>query len=107
MRQTVFAALLAASMPFGLQAQADGTYDLARTMAALLAAEKPCGLTYSQAAIAAWITANIQPDDLDFAPTLQTLTAMASYSFDDMSASQKTAHCMAVRQSAVHLGLME
>jgi hypothetical protein len=73
-------------------------------LSTLIGSEQACGLTYDQAAIAAWITTNVPPDRLNFAGALQLITQGQQAQVDLMTGSAKTAHCTTVAQSARHLG---
>lgn len=81
--------------------------DLAGQLGLVIGSETACGLSYDQAAIAAFITANVPPDQLDFAGYLQIEIDMETDDFQDMTTSAKTAHCAAVTRSARHLGFID
>lgn len=74
----------------------------AAALSTIIGSEQACGLTYDQAAIAAWITANVPPERMDFASTLQLLTMGQEHKVTKMSRSALTAHCAAVAASARH-----
>jgi hypothetical protein len=73
----------------------------------IIGSEALCNLTLDQAGIEAWIAANVPADDMTFASHLQAVVGLAEYQQKDMSASAKTAHCAAVRQSAKAAGLIK
>ena len=79
----------------------------AQELGTVLGSEDLCDLTLDQAGIEAWIAANVAPDDLSFASSLQTMTMGQAFQQDNMSTSSKTAHCAAVRQSARTMGLIK
>ncbi len=79
----------------------------AQELGTVLGSENLCDLTLDQAGIEAWIAANVAPDDLSFASNLQTMTMGQEFQQNNMSASSKTAHCAAVRQSARTMGLIK
>lgn len=89
-------------------AQMDDMQAMSAAMAlgSVLAAEQFCDLTYDQDAIAAHIAKTVPPERMDFANTLQTMTMGAEFNQQSMSASSKTAHCAAIRQSATHFGFI-
>jgi hypothetical protein len=79
----------------------------AQELGAVLGSEKLCDLTLDQAGIEAWIAANVASDDMSFATNLQTMTMGQEFQQQSMTASSKTAHCAAVRQSAQTMGLIK
>ena len=78
----------------------------AQELGTVIGSEVMCDLALDQAGIEAWISANVAPDDLSFASSLQMMTVGQEFQQKDMSASSKTAHCAAVRQSARTMGLI-
>ena len=80
-------------------AQAD-SMTMAMNLGNVLASERPCGLTYDQDAIRAFIEAKVQPGDLGFASTLSMMTTGAEAQISEMSQSQRTAHCAQTRRVA-------
>lgn len=95
---TAVAIILSAS-----SAMADST-QTAMNLGSVLAAETACGLTYDQAAIAAFIEKNVKADDLGFPSTLQLMTRGAEYNLEGMSPSEVTAHCTQIRRLAKSYG---
>lgn len=99
------AALVAATPAF---AWSDA--DRMRTAIALgsvLAAEEFCGLHYNHDAVAAHIEKTVPADDMAFAGMLQTMTSGAGYELEDMSGSQKAAHCAQIRRVAKSYGFTD
>ena len=90
-------------------AQTDPLQSMARAqeLGAILASEQLCDLVLDQAGIEAWIAAHVAKDDLTFASHLQMMTRGQELQLKDISASGKTAHCAAVRQSAAAAGLIK
>lgn len=80
---------------------------VARELGSLLASEAYCGLAYDQAAVAAYIDAQVDPSEMGFASTLEIMISGAEYDLDGKSPSAKTAHCSAVTRSARHYGFIE
>lgn len=73
----------------------------------IIGSETLCGLTLDQAGIEAWISANVAKDDMSFASHLSATVGLSEYKHKDMTASAKTAHCAAVKQSATAAGLIK
>ena len=106
--RTLLPGLLVTSLtPSAVSSQGLETIQRAQELGTVLAAEQFCGLAYDQVAVGAWIDANVDPTDMQFAPMLQAMTGGASYILDNMTESQKTAHCRAVSQSARSAGFIE
>lgn len=107
MRRTIWcvAALLAATPAF---AWSDvDRIDAAEAIGSVLASEKFCGLLYRHDAIAAYIDKTVPADDMEFAGTLRTMTYSAGYDLEDMSGSQKAAHCAQIRRVAKSYGFTD
>lgn len=79
----------------------------ANELGSVLASEQICGLSYDQAAIAAWIEGNIPPDAMGFASNLSLQTQGAAYMLNSLSPSARTAHCAAISQTARHYGFVK
>lgn len=77
---------------------------LAHELGSILAAEESCGLSYDQAAIAAFIEKKVRADDMGFSGQLRVQTAGQEYQMKSMSASAKTAHCTQARRVAKSYG---
>lgn len=92
-------AVIAISVP----ARAD-SMNTAVALGSVLASEEPCGLTYDQSAIEAYISKNVKADDMQFPSTLQMMTEGQKYQMKDMSASQMTAHCAQIKRLAKSYG---
>ncbi|AQZ51933.1 hypothetical protein [Martelella mediterranea] len=89
------------------QAQDFEMMQLAQNLGDVLASEEPCGLTYDQDAIAAFIADKVPADDMGFNSDLSTMTMGASYMFANMSGSQKTAHCAQTERVAKSYGFIQ
>ena len=85
-------------------AQSFDTLQKAQALGSVLAAEEVCGLSYDQAAIEAWIAANIPADDMQFAGQLAMMTKGGEFELQDMGASARTAHCTQIRRVAGSYG---
>lgn len=107
MRTLLHAIVVTVAGTLTLQAQELETMKRAQELGMVLASEEFCGLAYDQAAIAAWIDANVAEEDMQFAPMLQTMTRGATYELESMTPSLKTAHCRAITQSARSNGFVE
>lgn len=106
MIRAAFIAVMAL-MPSVLSAQDFQAMQKASSMGKLIGSETYCGLSFDQAAIDAWIEQNMKPDDLEFSGYIELGIAGEGYDQEDRSDSAKTAHCAAVRRSAIHLGLVK
>ena len=89
-------ALLLMSVP----AAGQGSSQIASQLGNVLASEEPCGLTYDQAAIEAFIDKNVKPSDLDFASELSMMTTGKAYMIKKMTPSALTAHCTQIKRTA-------
>lgn len=103
----VAALALIAAAPPSIAETTTETRRLASDLGSLLASEQFCGLTYDQAAISAFITANAPPDDMGFAGLMQQSIALHGYSLADITGSAKAAHCTAITQTARHYGFIQ
>ncbi|MCU0900515.1 MAG: hypothetical protein MUC82_08475 [Cypionkella sp.] len=74
-------------------------------LASLLAAEEFCGMSYSQPAIENWVTENVPPERIE-ATQLHMGVKGHEMMQEGMSASTKTAHCAAARQTATLYGFV-
>lgn len=99
------AALLAATG--GASAMDVEITQLAFDLGALLASEEPCGLSYDQAAIAAFIDANVPPDAMSFSGDLTSATGLAEWQIEDQTESARTAHCASVTRTARYFGFID
>jgi hypothetical protein len=98
------AAVLAATAASAMDVEVT---QLAFDLGALLASEEPCGLAYDQAAIAAFIDANVPPDAMSFSGDLTSATTVAAWQIEDQTESARTAHCASVTRTARHFGFIE
>lgn len=88
-------------------AQQMDAMEAAASLGSLLGAEQFCGLSYDQAAIGAWVEANVPPEAMDFPSLLSTMTEGGKYQQEGMTGSAKTAHCAGVARSAKHFGFIK
>lgn len=79
---------------------------LASDLGSLIGSETFCGLSYNQAAIAAYIDAKAPKGDLGFAQNMSIMATGAEFMTQSMSPSAKTAHCAAITNSARHFGFI-
>ncbi|WP_276946668.1 hypothetical protein [Haematobacter massiliensis] len=99
-----FLAACTAALMLSGPASAASPLSLANDLGSILASETVCGLTYDQAAITAWIEKEVPADAMDFPGRLQTMTRGYSRQLANMGASEKTAHCSAVKRIASNFG---
>lgn len=97
MRSILTAAALAMVTP---AAAADSSMETAMQLGTVIAAEEPCGLSYDQAAIEAFIDKKVKATDLDFASSLEMVTSGQAFQIKKMSKSALTAHCAQIRRAA-------
>ncbi len=83
------------------------SFRLASQLGTVLGSEKACGLSYDQAAIAAFIEAKVAADDMSFASNLRMMTEATAYNMKDMSTSARTAHCTQISRVAASYGFTE
>lgn len=100
-------AALAALAAWPAMAQDLDSMAKAGQLSGLLASESICGLSYDQAAIQAWVVANVPGDDMTFASNLNLQTKGNAMMFERQSKSERTAHCAATTQSAKHFGFIK
>ena len=99
MRIFVFIAAIAV-MTCPALAQNAASIKIATALGSVLASEELCGLSYDQAAISAYVEANVPADDMSFPSTLQMMTQGQEYQLGQMTASAKTAHCAQITRVA-------
>ncbi|MFB2530686.1 hypothetical protein ACEYYA_00795 [Paracoccus sp. p3-h83] len=73
----------------------------------LMASEKYCGLTYDQAAITAYVTAQTPAGDLNFAQQIDVGRMGEEFAQKDRPDSGKTAHCAAIAKAAADHGFIK
>ncbi|UWU80723.1 signal recognition particle [Bradyrhizobium huanghuaihaiense] len=78
--------------------------NLANELGSILASEKVCGLTYDQAAIAAFVEQRVPANDMSFPSTLNMMVTGNAVQIEGLSPSAKTAHCTQVRRVAKSYG---
>lgn len=101
--------LFLAALVLATPALADSDMDmmkLANGLGSVLASEEPCHLAYDQSAIQAFIAKKADPENLTFAPMLNTMTTGIGLQIADMSPSALTAHCAAITRTAVAYGFI-
>lgn len=104
MRTATFLLLASTS---ALAADDFDTIRAATDLGSVLAAEAPCGLTYDQAAIEAYIDGLGIEANMGFVSTLSMMTQGAEFNQRDLSESARTAHCRAVTLTARHYGFID
>lgn len=71
----------------------------------ILGSELACGFTLNPDAVAAYVGAQIDPANVGFANALYLMSNGTKVQIDGMSASERAAHCQAVRARAENLAL--
>lgn len=99
------AMLLIVSMP--VEAMDLESLQLANALGSILASEEPCALRYDQAAIAEFVANKVSAEDMGFASSLNMQTMGAKVMINDMSESQKTAHCAQTTRVAKAYGFIK
>jgi len=84
-----------------------GNFELANQLGNLLASEDFCELIYDPGAIAKFIEDKVPADDLEFAGTLQLMTAGNKVQLSDLSNSGKVAHCLQTKRVAASYGFIK
>lgn len=107
-RQVRPAAFLAvAHLVISLPAHASSAADFAERLAAVLSAEQPCRLEFSQEGIRRFVVANVAPDDTEFLSAFDTQTFLAAATFKRMSTAELAAYCAQAEQLARAHGLLK
>ena len=70
------------------------------SLGSVLGAEKACSLKINQKAVEAWIEKNVRASDMEFASSLNMMTAGTAAEIKDMSPAQVAAHCAQTRRVA-------
>lgn len=102
-----FFAIFLVAAPLPSLGQDLDSMNTAYKLGTVLGAEARCGFSYDQAGISAWIDANTDPADMEFAANLAAMTQGAEFNFDSLSESAKTAHCRAIERTAQHYGFIK
>lgn len=105
--KALVAATVIGSVAAMTAAPAGATMQLANELGTVIASEEACGLTFDQAAIAAFIDERVPDDDMGFPSMLQTMIAGTEFQLRDMSESAKTAHCTQIRRVARRHGFVD
>ena len=88
-------------------AQNLGQMQIAAGLGSLLASEEPCGLTFDQEAIGAYVAENVDPAAMGFAGDLALQTQYSGLQISDMNESGLTAHCAVIARTAEHYGFID
>ncbi len=105
MLRVIFVATIVFSAPVG--AQSFQSMELATNLGTVLGSEGGCNLSFSQAAIDAWIDNNVDASDMGFPGTLSMMVQGIEFQMQSMSGSALTAHCRAVERTARHYSFVE
>ncbi len=104
MRDVVFLGMLAVGTASSASATDLEMMEVINDLSTVIASEDFCGLTYDQAAIAAFVEAKVPADDMGFASSLNIQVTGSRYMNDKMTASAKTAHCTQITRVAKSYG---
>lgn len=83
------------------------TINAASQIGTVLGSEEPCGLSYNADAVAGWIDTMVAPDNLEFAPMLNTMTMGTAFQIEQMTDTARAAQCHTVERTAKHYGLID
>lgn len=97
-------AVIALLLATPVLAQDMDSMTLANELGSVLAGEEFCGLDYDQEAIAAFVEAEVDADDMSFPGMLKTMTDGHMFQQSGMSASAKTANCTQIARLAKSYG---
>lgn len=103
MRYVLFALLCAPAPAYAYQ----DTMKVAVELGGMIGSEAACGFVTSGDAIAGYVAENINPTETQFPNLLQMFIASTLMQLSKMPASGKSAHCTAVKRSAVHFKLVK
>lgn len=107
MKRLALAALALACLAAPSAAASTDSFMLANELGTLLAAEEICELAFDQAAIADFIDAKVEADDLGFGAMLRTQVQGSGIMLKDQTASERTAFCTQQRRAAKALGFVQ
>lgn len=80
---------------------------MATALGDMLGSEQACGFEYDQSAIEAYVDKHVPADDMNFSSMLSMMTDGAKFQIDDMTSSQKTAHCRQIGRVAKANGFID
>jgi hypothetical protein len=80
---------------------------IALDLGTVIGSERACGLTFDQAAIAAFIEKKVAATDMEFMTTMNNSASMAEIDVKEFSASQRTAHCTQIARVAKSNGFIK
>ena len=80
---------------------------IASDLGTLLGSAELCGLNFDPAAVEAYVREHVPPEDMSFPSTLRMMTDGTRAQNQELDGASKSAHCAAVRQSALHFGLIK
>jgi len=89
-----------AALTISASAQDMKSIQTATELGSVLASEELCKLSFDQAAIAAYIEANVAADDMSFPSTLTMMISGSEYQLSSLSGSALTAHCTQIARIA-------
>lgn len=76
-------------------------------LGSIFGSEKICGLSLNQDAITAWIAANVSPEEMGFADSLNGAATFQAHLYSEQSTTARAAHCAAITRTAKHYGFIE
>lgn len=82
-------------------------FQLAGQLGNIIGSAEPCGLSIKPAGVSKWIETNVPGGDMGFASQMSGQASAAVVVMEDMSATQRMAHCIAVEAAARGENLLE
>ncbi len=86
---------------------AQSAYRVATDLGQVIGSEEACGLAFDQAAIEAYIAANVPADAMDFTVTLNAEANVLRRRIVDWPKSRVTAHCAQIARVAKTYGFVK
>lgn len=82
-------------------------FKVAMSLGNVIGSAEGCGLKISDAGVSAYINATVDPADISFPASLQSIVLIQKDYIADVSGAALAAHCEAVKRTASHYGLIE
>jgi hypothetical protein len=82
-------------------------YSVAMSMGGVIGSAEGCGLVLSEDGVASFIQQKVDPAELSFPGSLQSIVSIQKRNVAAMSGIELSAHCEAVKHTAAHFGLIE
>ena len=81
-------------------------YRAAMSLGGVIGSADGCGLAISEEGVKAYIRTNVDPAEMAFPRSLQSIIGLQKRNVADMSGITLSAHCEAVKRTAEHHGLL-